>query len=130
MPISNPVKRGYAENRVEFTYKGGNKLFHFSPRDNNLSNSMENNIILFADNKNQAKKILKDMCEFIIKTEKIALEKYSNSKWIHSKEFAQNANSTVSRFSLYLNNIDRIKIVEAPMNQIYVVGWADNDELH
>lgn len=116
--ISNPVKFGYCESEKQFTYEGGKQLFHFSPHDNNLSTTMENNLIFFADDETHALKVLEKMFKFTIKH---AVEE----KGVFSK-------GTSERFSEYLTALraGKLKVKPAPMNQFYEVGWASNDTVH
>ena len=114
--ISNPATFYDGEDYRSFTYEHGNKVFHFSPRDNALTSSMENNIILFANNEEHATKILIDLCKFVIKTTKGQKMKE------HTKE----------NFEAYLAALELglAKPVEITPNQVFVVGWAFNDCLH
>ena len=128
--ISNPVKLfatgGGSQDQKEFTYEGGTKLFHFSPHDNGLTNSMENNLVFFANDLDHAKDVLKRMVQFCVdcENEYDAYSKKNNSYNHHI--------GTKERFEGYLKHIEEGKMVltEAPTNQFYIVGWASNTTVH
>lgn len=134
MPISNPVclfaGGGNEEDEREFTYEGGSTLFHFSPHDNGLSGTMENNLVFFANDDAHARDVLRRMFEFVIECCRKQSEYYLGRKHRHDEEFHGRTRATANKFKLYLSEIDTIKIPMAPTNQFYIVGWASNDNVH
>ncbi len=121
MSLSNPAKFFVTGNDEEgFTYEGGKHLWHFSPNQSGLSNSMEMNIIFFADDGKHALSVVKRMLEFGIRCEKT--------------DYAGMCSITVDRrsyrvkkFQYLLNNQDKWIVTLAPTNQVYKAGWASND---
>lgn len=131
--ISNPVNfylNSATDRDAVFTYEGGTKLYHFSPYDNNLSNSLENNVIFFANDEKHAKDILLRMFKFVVDIQVLKASNHKIKKYDpHSLEFSELATKTAKRFQEYIDKLDLIKVTEAPMNQFYKVGWACNDTL-
>lgn len=129
--ISNPASFFVTgSNKEEFTYKGGNKLYHFSPYDNNLSTTLENNIVLFANDEQHALSILIDLFQFAIVSAANYIAQSKEQEYYHS--FISSAEEKQKRFSKYIDAIktDKVKLTEAPTNQVYIVGWAANDSIH
>lgn len=119
MPISNPCTWFINGNDEEsFTYEGGSILYHFSPHDNGLSGTMENNVVFFANSEAHARSVLIRMLEFRINTHK----KYKKSQGHDGYRDARIAQA-------YLDNIATIILEPAPTDQFYVVGWASNDTI-
>jgi hypothetical protein len=119
MAISNPCTwfiNGHDEE--SFTYEGGSILYHFSPNDNGLSGTMENNVIFFANDEDHARDILRRMLEFRMQCEK---------KYQADEKHLSSGRSYLAEG--YLKDIDNIKFTLAPINQFYVVGWACNDTI-
>jgi hypothetical protein len=129
--ISNPVSLfsggGSHKDIKEFIYEGGSKLYHFSPHDNNLSNTFENNLVFFADNEIHAKDVLKRMFKFAIECNNTQIEYHKTQ---YHQDYFDWRGDTTKRFQGYLDNLDKIKVPEAPINQFYIVGWASNDNIH
>lgn len=112
--ISNPCTWFINGNETEsFTYEGGTKLYHFSPYDNGLSSTMECNIIFLANDEKHALDVLKRMLEFRI----ARLTKESGGNPGDANEYLKALKD------------GRVKIYEAPSNQFYKVGWAENDTI-
>ena len=131
--ISNPASLFINGNEKDkFTYEGGTTLYHFSPHDNNLSNTMENNIIFFANNEEHAFDVLKRLCNFVINCEEKYLNHTTNKRQVHWREFSESSKMTAKKFHGYLEAIEenKIKLELAPINQIYIVGWASNDHIY
>lgn len=130
--ISNPVTQ-YAGvgNRREFTYEGGTKLFHFSPHDNKLSETLENNVVFFANDEEHALDVLERMFTFMMECALGEEESYTNKRVAHAKEFQTSAGRRYVKFEGYLKALKKgkLKVSEAPTNQFYKVGWASNDTL-
>lgn len=138
--ICNPCKwysgGGSSDNVVEFTYgpddkpECGKYLWHFSPNLNNLSTSMENNIVWFADDVHSAMKILREMFEFRLECARKQSDYYRRkSANPHAEEFYDNQKYVIDMFEGYLKAIDKKKLIItlAPTNQFFKVGWASND---
>jgi len=126
--ISNPCNWFITGNETnEFTYEGGNTLYHFSARDNNFSSYHDVNVVFFANNEIHALDVLRRMFKF-------AFEKHMAYKLHeingHPELYSRNE-VRLKEISKYLNdmNSDDIKITLAPKNQLYKVGWAYNDTI-
>lgn len=131
--ISNPFNFCVNNTKKEkFTYKGGSKLFHFSPYDNGLSVSMENNLIFFADDEQHALTILRDAFQFACVCNMKFQRSLNNTSSIHYMEFQEEAKKENKKYQSYIDAIaaGKIKLTEAPTNQFYIIGWADNDTIH
>ena len=130
--ISNPVNCFISGSHAEsFTYNGGDKLYHFSPFDNKLSDYMDCNIVLFANDEQHALSILRDMLQFVINCQAKYIQSAEQIKANHWMEFVSRAQESLKEASIYLDAIIGGKVVlsEAPKNQIYKIGWASNDTL-
>lgn len=107
-------------------------LWHFSPHDNGLSRTMENNIVWFANTHEDAMRILREMFEFRLKCA-MEQEKYyqGNEYVIHREEFSSRQADAIAMYRGYLKHMDKGKLTisRAPVNQFYEVGWASNDTL-
>jgi hypothetical protein len=125
--ISNPISfhTGSGTNK-EFTYEGGNKMYHFSPKENGFTKTMENNMAFFANDEEHAKEVLGKMLKFSIECSKAYQEHCDNSSTFNPKR------DMLGRLELYLQKLEanELKISEAPMNQFYMVPWACNDTIH
>ena len=128
--ISNPVTLfadgGSSQNQRSFVYEGGSKLYHFSPKDNKLSETRDNNVVFFANDVEHAKDVLVRMVKFTIECAK-EYQKYCDN----SSQFNSNR-EMLPKFEAYLKHIEdgKAEIIEAPMNQFYIAGWASNDTIH
>ncbi len=118
--ISNPCKFAINGNETkEFTYEGGNTLYHFSPCDSGLSKTnimifMVMKVVFFADSVKHAENILKRMLEF--KLEYIEChEIYKKSEWTSRKD------EQVAKIKNLLTNQEKWICTEAPTNQFYLV---------
>ena len=122
--ISNPAKFFInGNNQEKFTYEpDATLLWHFSPNQSGLSNSMEMNIIFFANNATDAIDIVEQMLKFAIKCE--------TKKYINIDNLILNKRKNrVENFRKLLNNKKKWIVTLAPMDQIYKVGWAGNDTI-
>jgi len=130
--ISNPC-RFYISNNEEkpFIYEGGKHLFHFSPYDNNLSNTLEMNLVFFANSEKHGLNILKRMFEFMIDCKIEYLKNNNESKSVHASEFERRAKNDRNRAVEIIKAIDSgmVKLEKAPINQFFKVGWASNDTI-
>lgn len=122
------------ENQKSFTYQtspGSIYLWHFSPYDNQLSNTMENNIVWFASDEKEALKILREIFEFRLQCAYAQSKYYQKENARHSEEFDYRTKGAIEYYLGYLKALDNdaIKISKAPTNQFYTVGWASNDVL-
>jgi hypothetical protein len=128
MSISNPARFfvNGSDDR-EFTYEGGSTLFHWSPYDSGLSNSMESNVVFFADSEDHARDVLRRLFEFWIDCN----ERYVKSKKAEDRHgFVSRNTAEIETLRYYLEQIDQMKITEAPTDQFFKVGWACNDNLN
>jgi len=110
--ISNPIKLFVSgNNEEEFTYEGGKHLYHFSPKQCGLSNTMEMNLIFFANNGKHALDVLERMFKFCIKCRKTYNNLYG---------------TPIERFQHLLDNKEKWIVTLAPIDQMFIVGWASN----
>lgn len=121
--ISNPVNSFVNGNESqEFTYEGGENLWHFSPHGSNLSKTMEMNVIFFANGADHAMEVLERMMKHVLKCEGtpyVALH----------EEVVARRNRKVNQMAYLLDNKDKWLLQLAPTNQFYKVGWASNDTI-
>ena len=116
--ISNPIQGGYfcpAEKRMMYLkYKYNpifsKKAYNFQPADCGLSSSREANLLFFAMTETHALKRLKLMFEWYLENN---LSRENRRKQVQH----------------WLDNFDKIHVVEVPLNQFFLVGWAENDTL-
>lgn len=134
--ISNPIKgtvyvpvegTPWANSKeVFYTYNVQdprlNKLWNFHPYDCGLSTTMEANLIFFAADKHAAKHRLKNMLEWYIKNN----QDDPNEKMNVAFRTEQRKREKVQH---WLDNWEKVKVVEVPMNQFFKVGWAGNDTI-
>ena len=133
MTISNPASRFVTGNTQEsFEYEGGSTLYHFSPRNNDLSKYMDMNIVFFANSEEHGLNILRRMLIFHI----LCVEKYSShlgkiGRTTRFESFQKERKAVIDTASEYIFAIDNgnVLLTIAPTNQVYKVGWADNDTL-
>lgn len=119
--ISNPCNYFVNGHSTEaFTHEGGLVLYHFSPKDCELSSNAEMNVIFFANDKEHAKRILVRMLRF-----KLACL----AKKVKSKDTMEvyPIVCKINQVKHLLENQHRWKFSLAPTNQFYLVGWACND---
>lgn len=117
--------------RKEFTFAGGKYLYHFSPRNNGLSDYMNNNLVFFADSEGHALIILRGLCHFRIRCSKEYTE-WTKQHRHYSNEYADDQrDKIVAMYQGYLDAIEagQVKIELAPTDQMYMVGWASNDTI-
>ena len=129
MPVCNPTATFVTgSKKEEFTYEGGTELFHFSPYDNKLSQHMDFNVILFANDEQHAKNVLGRLFQWYLDT----LAKYVrkvNDGWDETLKEDKERNSAKIRNWLPALQEGKITLNKAPKNQFYEVGWASNDTL-
>ena len=128
--ISNPARFfiNGSEDR-QFTHEGGAKLFHWSPYESDLSNSMESNVVFFADSMDHARDVLRRMFEFWIECDELYLASKKNERYDHHG-FMDARRTEITTLRFFLKNLSKMSITEAPTNQFYKVGWACNDGLN
>jgi len=130
--ISNPVKHFISSQREEsFTHEGGSTLYHFSPHDNNLTQSMSCNVVFFANSEEHGLDILKRMLQFSIDCTAKYMAHINETQGVHWEEFSERAENKLHEYKSYIDaiNAGKVKLKLAPMNQFYKVGWADNDTM-
>lgn len=128
MPISNPSRSFInGSETVDFTYEGGTTLYHFSPRDNGLSNSMEFNTMFLANSEEHALEVLGRLFDFLIKSNYEYL-KYSYNKHT-DEEVSEHITYRLRNVLGYQKALKegKIKVSLVPTNQFFKVSWADND---
>lgn len=121
--ISNPIS--FFVNGSEtrsFTYEGGKNLYHFSPNFSGLSETMEMNLIFFADDINHAKEVLERMMLF-------ALKCFNIDYVPDHPELAGKRTYDQEKFIGLLDNKDKWVIIPIETNQFFKVGWASNDTI-
>ena len=117
--------------KVCFIYEGGHTLYHFSPRDNELSTSMECNIIFFANGEQHGLDILKRMLNFRIKVTNEYISNKSNSTGVHSDYFIDKNIRMAEKAQSWIDAIDdgKVKLSLVLKDQFFVVTWACNDTI-
>lgn len=121
--ISNPTRQHVTGSESEvYTYTPGKIMYHFCPRDCGLSTALDYNLVLFADSEAHASEILAGMLEHKL----ACIEKYRLSDLELGLERHEHA-SVSARPKILLENKDKWTFSLAPTNQMYKVGWADND---
>lgn len=117
--LSNPCtwrtgkpNRGY---EATFSYEGGTTLYHFCPTACGIFHGhVSVNLVFFANCLQHAEDVLARMLEF-----RIECGRGLNKSDQHGMEWAK----------LILSHRDKWLITEAPTNQFFSVGWADNDTI-
>ena len=114
-----------------FTYEGGKIAFHFSPHDNNLSKSLEMNLLFFADDEKHGLDILKRMFSFGVTCCKKYLVEEKANKGQHAGDFNHEKNRKIKIYQNYISllNKGKIKLSKVPMNRFYIINWASNDNI-
>jgi hypothetical protein len=134
--ISNPATAFVTSSSEEsFEYEGGSTLYHFSPKDNEMSTYRNMNIIFFADNEEHGLNVLRRMLEFHI----VCARRYidhkkglgNRYKGQHDEYFSERKQRIIEMAQEYIFQIDNgnVSLELAPTNQMYKVGWASNDTL-
>lgn len=134
MPISNPASVFVTgSDRENFEYEGGSTLYHFSPRDNELSKYLDMNIVFFADSEEHGLNVLRRMLVFHIdcaqkyhEHEEKRRQKYGGRA--HDNYFYAQMIDTATEYIFAIDN-GNVSLELAPTNQVYKVGWASNDTL-
>src|SRR5262245_45470336 len=124
--IANPVRYFVTGSDTEkFTYEGGENLYHFSPYDNGLSNTLEDNVIFFAQTPEHALSVLKRAWEFGIQCENKFLAHARKHQWT----IDGSAKRTIAKLSSYLEALKHREIVVTSVNdnQFFKVSHASND---
>lgn len=130
--LSNPVNPFINGNDTKpFTYNHQTDIpraYHFSSKDNGLSDHRHCEVIFFAHCIEDAKDILKRMFQHQIdcSNQYLSVANPTNRHYDFYKD--QNENN-VSKWQRYLDALDDIELIEVPTNQFYKVGWADNDTI-
>lgn len=121
--ISNPctwfAKGGSSYDQMEFIYEGGTTLYHLDYHPNLIFHI---NVIFFANSPEHAHAIVIRMLEFRIQ----CAETRVKTEIAYKKEAAEKDIALAKRI---LKDKDNWKIIEAPVNQFYIVGWASNDTI-
>ncbi|WGH24439.1 hypothetical protein EAb13_CDS0021 [Acinetobacter phage EAb13] len=125
--ISNPVtgnKLSTGE-EIKFTYVNQRpeaiKAWNFQPHDCGLSNHMEANLLFFASDQHLALRRLKEMLEWYVNNNSETMRSYTDA-WTRP-------NWRRAKVQSWLDNWEKVKVVEVPMNQFFKVGWAANDTI-
>jgi len=92
---------------------------------------MENNLIFFADSPEHGLDVVRRMFQFAIDCKAKYLAN-QHEGGVHYHDFKSQAEHEMSRFHGYITAIDEglVTIIEAPMNQFFIAGWASNDTIH
>lgn len=121
--LSNPVTVFVSGNEQKyFKYEGGEKLWHFSPRQCGLSTTMNTNVVFFADDGKHALDVLTRMFQFMI-------DGYSVKYKSQNIKMDERRDRNLSYMEKILSNKDKWIITLAPTDQFYKVGWASNDTI-
>lgn len=129
--ISNPIKGVVLDNegyRKDTYYKispvFSKKAYNFQPADCGLSQTREANLLFFAVNESHALARLKRMLEWYIGNNRLAYTEDKNSDFLNSLTYHR-----LSKVQHWLDNWDKVKVIEVPLDQFFLVGWAGNDTL-
>ena len=136
--ISNPCKWFISGNRqVEFKYEGGKYLYHFCSAGKRTKvdtgwtgTYVSINVVFFADSVEHARDVFKRMLELRL----TAGEKYIKSLMgriteDYAEEFKERVDKECESIREWLTKIDEAIFTLAPTDQMYKVGWADNDDI-
>jgi hypothetical protein len=117
--------------KVVFIYEGGSNLYHFSPHDNDLTISMECNIMFFANDEKHALDVLKRMLNFRIAVSKKYNSDKMNTGSVHSEYYIDESTRKAEKAQSWVDAIDagKIKLSLAPKDQFFKVTWASNDTI-
>ncbi len=129
--VTNGATKEELEEQILKEAKCPNYLWHFSPKLNGLTDTMECNIVWFANTVTDAIRVLKEMFEFRIECAKVQNKYYTGKTPTHWESFSGREKSAMKFYYAALKLIEEqnIVITLAPVNQFYEVGWADNDTL-
>jgi len=120
MSISNPVVN-IANRRLKYTHEPkGDRLWHFSPNQCGLSNSMEMNIMFFSGNGKEALEDVHKMLLFMVEPPE------RDIAFSHPELVQRNSWETEYVENLIANK-DKWIVTLVPKNQFFKVGWASND---
>ena len=130
--ISNPID-GTVYNEdgshayVKYKYQKAfsKKAFNFQPKDCGLSDTREANLLFFALNETHALARLKRMLEWYLANNQNDPRGINGSNE-HSEYWKKHRQSKVKH---WLDNWDKVKVVEVPLDQFFIVGWAGNDTM-
>ncbi|URG13776.1 hypothetical protein [Acinetobacter phage vB_AbaS_TCUP2199] len=134
--ISNPIKGTvytpikdtpwFSSKDVFYTYTNQRpeaiKAWNFQPYDCGLSKYMEANLLFFASDEHWAKNLLKDMLLWYVKNNPDDPNERMNVA-MRTQQWKR------EKVQEWLDNWEKVKVVEVPMNQFFIVGWAGNDTL-
>lgn len=130
--ISNPVQgtiynedgsHEYVQHKYQKVFS--KKAFNFQPKDCGLSDTREANLLFFALNQTHALGRLKRMLEWYLANNQNDPRGVSGSNE-HTEYWKQQRQSKVKH---WLENWDKVKVVEVPLDQFFIIGWADNDTI-
>lgn len=128
--ISNPCCWYINGNETrQFTYEGGDKLYHFSSVDSGINSHYTVNVVFFAISEEHALFVLIRMLKFALDIR----TRYGERKYLeHTHEELLSRNDqrikAIQEVLEYLN-AGKGKITLAPTNQFFKVGWAYNDTI-
>ena len=95
-------------------------MYNFCPKDSGLSRYMGMNVLIFADCEDHASAILREM---------LLLKNSCEEKHYQIKGQYSGRRPERDKTQFLLDNEDKWAFKEAPKNQMYLVGWADNDTI-
>lgn len=124
--ISNPVRYLVTGSNTEkFTYEGGENLFHFSPYDNGLSKTLEDNVVFFAQSPEHALDVLKRAFEFGIEK----MQKFLSYARINQMTVDSSYKRRIEKLEGYIRAIERDEVIVSSVNdnQFFKVSHGGND---
>lgn len=121
--LNNPVTFFITGNEQKsFTYEGGDTLWHFSPRQSGLSKMMEMNIIFFANDAKHALGVIERIIKFAIGCLNTDYDGMNNLT-------ARQRKLETAHYQTLLDNKNKWIVTLAPLNQVFKVSWASNDNI-
>lgn len=128
--ISNPCKWFISGNdQIEFKHGGGSTPYHFCSVDSGFTTHYAINVLFFADNPAHAKVVLLAMLAKNVEAADKYIKRLLPAKDRRVKEFRQRYEYRAKLALEIINAPEKIIITEAPRDQFYTIGWADNDTI-
>ncbi len=111
-----------------FTYEGGTTLYNWCPKDYDLSDCFEFNILFTANDDVHAIQVIRRLLEWYITT----LRQYKASRDPYNydskaSKFEKDRKADTITYWLQALNLGKAAPVVVENNQVFRVGWASND---
>lgn len=119
--IANPCVRWVDGQDQKYTYEGGSNLYNFQPADCGMSGYREGNLAVWADSPEKAVAEIIKMFEWFLESESLATIKTTCET---TESLRHHKLKTVKS---WLDQKEKIKVIEIPRNQMLKISWASND---